>query len=297
MIHDAIIIGGSFAGLAAATYLGRARRKICIIDAGLPRNRFSDHAHGFLSRDGAPPAEILAEARAQLGNYPTLHLLEGTALSASGARDAFRISLAKGGNLEARRLILAFGISDILPDIPGLAERWGKSVLHCPYCHGFEFADRRLGILYDREVSLHQAALVAEWGPATLFLNGAEIEDSGPLADLQKRGIAIEPGPVAGLHGPGSALESLELADGRRVPLDALYVGPTTRLNSDIAASLGCAMEDGMMGPVIATDAMKQTSIPGVLAAGDITRSAHSTTWAASDGVMAAMATHRSLVF
>lgn len=297
MRHDAIIIGGSFAGLACALYLARARRTVCVVDAGLPRNRFSAHGHGFLTQDGSNPADILRVAREQVAAYPSVTFVAGRAVAAEGASDNFRVALASGEGLEARRLVLAFGITDDLPPVPGLAERWGQSVLHCPYCHGYEFAERRLGVLYSYPMSLHQAMLVAEWGPVTLFLNGQAVEDADALAELARRGVTVEAGPVRALHGRGVELDSVELADGRHVPIQALYVGPHTRLNSDIAATLGCQMEDGMMGPILATDAMKQTTISGVVAAGDITRGAHSITWAASDGVMAAMAVHRSLVF
>jgi len=297
MRYDAIIIGGSFAGLACALYLARARRRICVVDAGLPRNRFSTHGHGFLTQDGSSPAEILRVAREQVAAYPSVTFMSGRAVAAEGTSDNFRVVLDSGEALEARRLVLAFGISDELPDIPGLAERWGQSVLHCPYCHGYEFADRQLGVLYAQPLSLHQAMLVAEWGPVTLFLNGNEAEDADAIAELARRGVAVEAAPVRALHGQGAELDSVELADGRHVPIQALYVGPRSRLNSDIADMLGCQLEDGMMGPILSTDAMKQTTISGVVAAGDITRSAHSITWSASDGVMAAMAVHRSLVF
>jgi len=297
MRYDAIIIGGSFAGLACALYLARARRTVCVIDAGQPRNRFAAHGHGFLTQDGVNPAEILRVARQQVAAYPSVTFLAGRAVAAEGVSDDFRVALDCGEGLEGRRLVLAFGISDELAPIPGLAERWGKSVLHCPYCHGYEFADRSLGVLYAQPLSLHQAMLVAEWGPVTLFLNGHGVEDAEALAELARRGVAVEAGSVRALHGQDADLDSVELADGRHVPINALYVGPRTRLNSDIADMLGCQLEDGMMGPILYTDAMKQTSIAGVVAAGDITRSAHTTTWAASDGVMAAMAVHRSLVF
>jgi thioredoxin reductase len=193
--------------------------------------------------------------------------------------------------------VLAFGISDELPAIPGLAERWGRSVLHCPYCHGYEFGGRRLGVLHVSPMSVQQATLIAEWGPTTLYLNGASLPDESSLAQLQERGIAIEPVPVSALRGDGPELVAIELADGRTCSVSALYLGPRTRLNSGIAQQLGCVIDEGRFGSIIRTDDAKMTTVPGVYAAGDITRDAHNVTWASADGVTAGTALHRSLVF
>lgn len=297
MRHDAIIIGGSFAGLSAAMYIARARRTVSVIDTGLPRNRFALHSHGFLAQDGSEPGAMLATARLQLAAYPTVTFIEGKALKAVRTPHGFSVTVATGEIIESARLVLAFGISDELPAIPGLAERWGRSVLHCPYCHGFEFSGRSLGVLNLSPRSVHQAALIAEWGPTTFFLNGGPEADEASLSMLRNRGVTIEPVPVRVLHGEGSQLSAIELVDGRMSRLDALYVGPRTRLNSDIAQQLGCELEEGTFGQVIRTDAQKLTTVPGVYAAGDITRSAHNVTWASADGVMAGTAVHQSLVF
>jgi thioredoxin reductase len=199
--------------------------------------------------------------------------------------------------LDSASLVLAFGISDELPAIPGLAERWGRSVLHCPYCHGFEFSGQRLGVLNVSPMSIHQAMLIAEWGPTTLYLNGSPEPDDASLAQLQKRYVAIEPAPVRALLGEGAHLSAIELIDGRTSSVDALYLGPRTRLNSEIAHQLGCELEEGPFGRIIRTDSQKMTTVPGAYAAGDITRSAHNVTWASADGVTAGMAVHRSLIF
>jgi len=296
MLHDAIVIGGSFAGLSAATYIARGRRTVAIIDTGLPRNRFAAHSHGFLGQDGSEPGAILVTARAQVEAYPTVSFISGEAISVSGARDGFVVKLADGTEVEGRRIVLAFGVSDSLPDLPGLRERWGNSVIHCPYCHGFEFSGQQLGVLNMHPRSSHQAQLISEWGPTTFYLNGGEIADDA-RAELEKRGVAIESRPVTALHGEGKSLSAIEFADGSERPIDALYIGAPTRLNSSIAAELGCAMEEGQVGPFIRTDGMKMTSVPGVYAAGDITRAMHNVTFAASDGVMAGVAVHASLIF
>jgi len=297
MHNDAIIIGGSFAGLAAATYLARGRRDVAVVDAGAPRNRFAAHSHGFLGFDGVPPADILTRAREQLAAYPTASLVAGEVTIAERRNDSFELTLGSGQTLTGSRLILAFGISDALPEIPGLAERWGTSVIHCPYCHGYEFAGQRLGVLGMSTNSVHQALLIPEWGPTTFFLNGQPEPDSATLEQLERRGVHIERAPVTTLRGEGTALSTVEMADGRQARIDALYIGAPTLLNSTVAEQLGCDLDDAPLGKIVRTDAMKATTVPNVWAAGDITRGFHSVTFAAADGVMAGTAAHRSLVF
>ncbi len=296
MTYDAIVVGGSFAGLAAATYLARARAGVCVVDARRPRNRFADAAHGFLSRDGSDPQLILTEARRQLAAYSTVRTVEGEAREARAHGDRFSVVLASGEQVEARKLVLAFGLRDALPAVPGLQERWGKTVLHCPYCHGIEFSDRRLGVLYRAPMSVHQARLVAEWGPTTLYLNGAEL-DAESAATLAGRGVRVEAARVTALEGEGRTLSAVELDDGRRSALDALYVSPQSFLASPIAEQLGAEIEESPLGPMIRTDADKLTSVPGVYAAGDIARAPHSISWAVADGVTAGTSVHRALVF
>lgn len=297
MHDDTLIIGGSFAGLAAATYLARGRRTVRIVDAGLPRNRFTPHSHGFLTHDGSEPSAMLAAGRAQVAAYPTVRFTQGVAAGAEreNGGESFRVTLEGGEVLEARRLVLAFGVSDELPDVPGVAERWGKTAIHCPYCHGYEFSDQRLGVLYLSEKSLHQAQLVREWGPVTLFLNGAEV-GAEALVPLLARGVTVEPAAISGLVGKGTSLSAVALTDGREVTTDAIYVAPRTQLNSAVAEQLGCELEETPMGPVVRTDAMKLTTVPGVYAAGDITRGMHTVAFAVADGVNAGLAAHRSLI-
>lgn len=297
MRHDAIIIGGSFAGLSAATYLARGRRTVRVIDAGKPRNRFAEHSHGFLAQDGSNPLSMLETAKAQVEAYPTVTFTRGKAVSGGGEIDNFRIELDSGEIVEGRRLILAFGISDELPDIPGLAERWGNTVIHCPYCHGYEFSDRQLGVLNLSPMSVHRAMLISEWGPTTFFIDKGMEPDAEALAELQRRGVKIERSPVRSLCGQGTELSQVELEDGRLVPVDALYIGPRNRLNSEIAGIFGCAMDELPLGRTIRTDGLKTTTVLGIFAAGDITRGAHSVAWSVADGVTAGTAAHRSLVF
>ncbi|MES2250086.1 MAG: NAD(P)/FAD-dependent oxidoreductase [Pseudomonadota bacterium] len=298
MRHDALIVGGSFAGLSAAMQLARARRKVCVVDAGAPRNRFAAASHGFFGQDGMPPLQMIADARDKLLAYPSVTFVEGTvtAATADGA-EGFTVSLNGGEQLSTRKLLLAFGVQDGLPDIAGLGERWGKSVLHCPYCHGYEFGDRPLGVLFHSAHPPDHALLIAEWGPTTLFLNGDAGPDAEARARLQSRGVAVEPGRIAGLEGQGTDLAAVRLDDGRRVPIEALFVAPHTRPTSPLAEQLGCAFDDGPTGPVLRVDAMKTTTVLGVYAAGDVAMAFSNATLASADGLFAGVSMHRALVF
>ncbi len=297
MLHDAIVVGGSFAGLSAAMQLARARRRVLLVDAGLPRNRFADASHGFLGQDGKAPAAILREAACQVVAYPTVEIVRGEVLDA--VRDAagdFIIRISGGRTARARRLVLATGVSDTLPDVPGLKERWGATVLHCPYCHGYEVRDRPLGVLANHPMAAHQAAMIPDWGPTTLFTQGRFEPDAEQMAHLAARGVTIERQPVVALLGEAPALEAVRLEDGRVVMINALFVAPSTRMTSPLAEQLGCVFDDGPLGPVIRTDDWKATSVPGVYAAGDAARPMHNATLASADGVMAGVGAHQSLI-
>jgi len=293
---DTIIVGGGFAGLAAATYLGRARRHVVVFDTGSPRNRFAAASHGFLGQDGIAPSTILGTAQEQLRSYPTVAVTKAEASEARVQEDHFSVCTTNGDQLEARKLILAFGLRDAIPSITGLEERWGATVLHCPYCHGFEFSSRPLGVLYCSEASIHQSLLIPEWGPTTLFLNGNPLMTEH-VELLEQRGVAIEPEPVVKLEGEGLALSSVTLANGSNREIEALYLVPQSRFSSPLAEQLGLDIEQVVLGPMICTDEHKMSSVNGVYAAGDIARSPHSVSWAVADGVTAAIATHRALVF
>ncbi|MDC8015215.1 NAD(P)/FAD-dependent oxidoreductase [Tahibacter soli] len=297
MRYDAIVVGGSYAGLSAAMQLARANRSVCVLDTGTPRNRFAAASHGFFGQDGMPPREMIANAREKVAAYPSVRFVDAEATAASADRDGFVVATAGGDALPAKKLVLAFGLDDGLPDIPGIRERWGKSVLHCPYCHGYEFLDRPLGVLSVLAASAHQAALIPEWGPTTFFLHGGALPDDETRARLAARKVAIEAAPIVGLEGEAPDLAGVRLADGRFVEIAALYLAPRTRLRSAIAGQLGCELEDGPFGPVIRTDAMRMTSVAGVYAAGDIARPMHNATFASADGVLAGAAVHQALVF
>ena len=296
MQHEVIIVGGSFAGLSAALQLARARRRILVVDSGQPRNRFARLSHGFFGQDGKPPSEILANARAQLLTYPTVRFADALATSAGRTRHEFTVELDVGETHNASRLILATGITDDLSALPGLEERWGTSVLHCFYCHGYEVAGRRLGILATSERSLEAAMLLPDWSEhTTLFTNGKLTLNAEQRNALGKRGVVIETEPVDVLLGAPPTLSAVRLRNGRTVAMDAIFTTPRTRMASPLAEKLGCQFEDGPSGPYIRTEGDKQTTVHGVYAAGDAARPGHNASWAAGDGVTAGISAHQSL--
>ena len=292
-MFDVIIVGGSYAGMAAALQLVRARRTVLIIDAGQRRNRFARTSHGLLGQDGRAPEAIFADAKTQLLKYPDLTWRDGVATSAARAGDHVVVGTDDGDTVTGRRLVLATGVKDRLPDVPGLAERWGDTVIMCPYCHGYEFDRGRLGVLAVSDLAMHQALLVPDWAGSTVLLTGgAFVPDAGQRRQLVARGVVVEPEPVVEVFDAAS----VRLRDGRAIVLDGLFTA--SRIDAGpLARELGCAFVDGPVGALIQTDEMKATSVPGVFACGDVARAMASLSLAIGDGALAGAAVHRSLVF
>ncbi|KZY37604.1 thioredoxin reductase [Roseovarius sp. HI0049] len=293
MTHDVIVVGGGYAGMAAALQLVRARRTVAVIDAGMRRNRFASHAHGFLSQDGVPPERIAAQSRAQVERYPSLTWIEGEAIALDGAREAFEIGMKDGTSVTGRRVLFATGVRDALPGIDGIEARWGRSVFHCPYCHGFELDQGHIGVIGSGPMSVHQAELLTEWGSVTFLPNGAVALDADTREALTGRGVTVEDADVGKIEGNAEIC----LADGRRLAFDGLFVSPTVSPASLLPARAGCALEDTPMGAILRTDAAKQTTVPGIYACGDVASMPHSVSLAVGDGAMAGAQVHRSLVW
>jgi thioredoxin reductase len=298
MPHDVIIIGGSFAGLAAAMQLGRARRSVLVIDAGQPRNRFATHAHGLLGFDGIAPETILATARQQLASYPTVTLLNDAVTSGQRDGDLFTITTASGTTHTARRLILASGVADVLPDLPGIHERWGHSIFHCPYCHGYEVRDQPLGILATSDLAMHQAQLVRDWtSDLTVFTMPGVTFTPEQHETLTRLGIRLEPRPVIGLTGVAPQLTGVLLNDGTEIPVEGLFIASRVIQTNPLIRQLGIDISESPMGETITTTGHNETGIPGVFAAGDAAVLPHSLSLAIASGMMAGVVAHRSLVF
>ncbi|MDS1138972.1 NAD(P)/FAD-dependent oxidoreductase [Pusillimonas sp. SM2304] len=293
MHYDVIIIGGSYAGMAAALQLLRARRSVLVIDAGERRNRFASHSHGFLGQDGMPPGEIAANARRQLASYPTLTWLEGLAESVSGQVNHFTITTAQGEAHQGRRILLATGVADQLPPIAGLAERWGKTVFHCPYCHGYELGQGRIGIVGTGPLSVHQAELLTDWGDVTLLANGIVELNQDVRSALKRRAVTIEEARIDRIDGDADVV----MADGRLLRFKGLFTATRTVPSGSLATVLGCAMEETPMGMQVRTDTENKTSVAGVFACGDVARAPHSVSLAVGSGAMAGAQVHRSLLW
>ncbi len=293
MTYDLIVIGGSYSGMAAALQLLRAHRSVLIIDAGARRNRFAKASHGFLGQDGVPPGDIAQTARAQLEAYPTLTWIEGYAERAEGERDSFNITMRDGTRHHGRRLLFATGISDTLPAVEGLTERWGRSIFHCPYCHGYELQRGRIGCIAVNPMSLHQASILPEWGSVTLLLNGAFTLDDAQREQLAARNVAVEETPISQIEGEAN----VRLTDGRVLPFAGLFVASRNAPSTPIAATLGCILEETPFGTQIEVTPQKATSVPGAYACGDVARVPHSVSLAVGDGAWAGAQIHHSLMF
>jgi thioredoxin reductase len=296
-MFDVIIVGGSYAGMSAALQLGRARRSVLVLDAGQRRNRFASSSHGFLGQDGVSPEVIAAKGKADVVAYPSVTWREAAVTDARPVPGGFAV---REGSTEhrAKRVILATGVVDQLPAVPGLAERWGKSVFHCPYCHGYELGRRPLGSLATSPLSAHHASLVAEWaapGQMKFFLQGVDV-DSEQLAELTAREIRIERELVVAAEDSPEGV-AVRLRDGRRIELAGLFVLPRTGVNEALASGLGCELEVGPTGSFYKTDPTKETTVPGVFACGDTSLAFSSVAIAVGDGALAGAAAHRSLVF
>ena len=293
---DVIVVGGSYAGISAALQLGRARRRILVLDAGTRRNRFAAHSHGFLGQDGRDPADIAASARAQVLAYPTVTWIDGAATDAEITADGFAVGVASGERHAARRLVLASGVVDELPDIPGVAERWGRSIFHCPYCHGYELDNGRIGVVATSPLSVHPTLLLPDWGPTTYFTQHTFEPSVEECMALERRGVTIEREPIVAVEGEPHE-PSVRLAGGRVLAFAGLFVLPKTQVLSPLPVQLGCAFESGPTGAYVQTDAMKETTVPGVFACGDMALPAGSVAFAVGDGARAGISAHQSLVF
>ena len=294
---DVAIIGGSFAGLSAALQLGRASRTALVIDAGTPRNAVSAAAYGVPGWDGMPPGTILDAIRADALAYPTISLHQGRADMVTTLPDgSFAVTLADGQSTRARRLILAYGMVDHLPAIPGLAEGWGRFALHCPYCHGYEVKGLPLAVLARNAMALHMARMLrADWSAdVTLCLQDAKDIEPAHLEEARQHGIKVEARRVASLR-PEGAGAVLTLEDGPEATFAALFVASDTSFASDIGTDLGCQTAPGFAGPFLRVGPQGQTTVAGVFAAGDVSRPAPLVTAALADGVLAGVSAHQSL--
>jgi thioredoxin reductase len=291
--YDVAVIGGGAAGLSAALVLARARRNVLVVDAGTPRNAPAARMHGFLSRDGLPPGELLALGRNEVNSYGG-DIVAGTATDlVPDGGSGFWVRLADGQRISARRLLVTTGLRDELPDIPGLRDRWARDVLHCPYCHGHEVRDRRLGVLGGTPGAVRYAQIVRQWTDDLVYFTPSGTLTTAERSQLAARAVSVIEGTIERLIIDGDRLRGIQLNDGRVVPRDALFVPPRFVPNNHLLVGLGCDVDgDGW----ITTDDTGRTTVPGVWAAGNIVDPRAQVITAAGAGSAAAIALNADLV-
>lgn len=288
--YDVVVIGGGAAGLSAALVLGRARRRVAVVDAGAPRNAPAAAMHGFLSRDGMPPSELLSLGRSEIARYG-VEVLRDTVV---GVASGFTVRLEKHGDVTARRLLVATGVGDELPNVAGVSERWGRDLLHCPYCHGWEVRDQPLGVLASLPGSVEHALLVRQWSDDVLFFSHTYELTETETRRLIARGIDIERGVVSRLAVENDQLIGVEMSDGRVLRRTAVFVRPGNTPYADgLLQDLGCELTDAGF---VRVDATGRTSVHGVWAAGNVVDPRAQVITAAGAGSAAAIAINASLV-
>ena len=295
---DVAVIGGGAAGLSAAVVLGRSRRSVIVVDAGSPRNAPAAGVHGFLTRDGISPAELLSIGRKEVAHYGGL-VVQGEARAARRTSDGFVVTLDDGRLVAARRLVVTTGLVDELPDVPGVRERWGRDVLHCPYCHGWEVRDRPIGVLGTGPLAVHQASLFRQLtSDVVLFAHTAPVLTDEQAEELAARGIRVVPGIVDGLEVIDDHLAGVRLRDGTVVARQALVVAPRFVARSEVLAALGLQRTPHPrgVGAYIAADATGLTAVPGVWVAGNVTDLMAQVVTVAAQGTMTGAVVNADLV-
>ncbi|HEU4349274.1 MAG TPA: NAD(P)/FAD-dependent oxidoreductase [Actinoplanes sp.] len=292
--YDVVVVGGGAAGLSGALALARARRRVLVVDAGQPRNAPASGVHNYLGREGVPPADLLATGRAEVAGYGG-EVVAGTVTGATPDGDGFLVSIAGGGKVHTRRLLVTTGIVDELPAVPGLAERWGHTVLHCPYCHGWEMRDQPVGVLSTGPMAVHQGLLWTQWtADVTFFLHTGPALSEQERAQLAARGVRFVEGEVVALEGDAD----VRLAGGALVPRRALVVTPRFTARSDVLESLGLHPVEHELGigTRIPADPVGATALPGVWVAGNVTDPMAQVVKSAAAGFTAGAALNAELI-
>ena len=293
---DVIVIGGGAAGLSAALMLGRARRRTLVVDSGLPRNRFAAHMHGVLGHEGIDPAELLIKGREELAAYD-VGIRAGRVARLDETGDGVSILLEDGERLTARAAIVATGVTDELPDIPGLAESWGATVLHCPYCHGWEVRERRLGVLTTSPLGMHQAQLIRQWSDdVVVFTAGLGPLEEADEQRLLSRGITLVTSPVTEVLGDGDQVTAVRTADGLTTEVGAIFTAGTLRPHDGFLTHLGLDRTETPVGSFLAVDATGKTSSDRIWAVGNVSNPMANVPISMSAGAMAGSVVNMALV-
>ncbi|MDX6299443.1 MAG: hypothetical protein QOF53_657 [Nocardioidaceae bacterium] len=291
---DVVVIGAGAAGLSAALVLSRAGRAVLVVDAGEPRNAPASHMHGYLSRDGMPPVDLIRVGRQEVEGYGG-HIVAGTVTELlRDGLDAFWVDLGDGQRIATRRLLLATGLRDVLPDVPGLRDRWARDVLHCPYCHGHEVRDRQLGVIGGTPGAVRYAQIVRQWTQDLVYFTAPDTLTAADRTGLLARAIGVVEGTIDQLIIDGDdRLRGVQMHDGCVIPRDALFVPPRLVPNNALLLALGCHVDDDGW---VTTDATGRTSVVGVWAAGNVVDPRAQVITAAGAGSAAAIALNADLV-
>jgi thioredoxin reductase len=295
--YDVVVIGGGAAGLSGALMLARSRRSAVVIDAGAPRNAPAAGVHGLLGREGTPPTELLERGRAEVRSYGG-HVVAGEVSAVIPDDDGFEVTLADGRTVRARRLLVATGLVDELPDIPGLRDRWGRDVLHCPYCHGWEVRDQAIGVLATGPLSVHQALMFRQLSNDVMVFSNTWPLTEEDTEQLAARNISVVDGEVASIEIAGDHLVGARMSDGTLVRREALAVSPRMVARADVLAGLGLkpAQHPASVGEHIPADPAGRTDVPGVWVAGNVTDLTAQVGGAAAAGAFAGAQINADLV-
>lgn len=293
--YDVIIIGGSYSGLAAGMALGRALKQVLIIDSGKPCNRQTPYSHNFITQDGKAPAEIATVAKQQVEKYDTVHFFNGFAAKGIKTQNGFEIETTSGEIFNAKKLIFATGITDIMPDIVGFAESWGISVLHCPYCHGYEVKNEITGILGNGEYAFEFGKLISNWTKKlTIYTNGKSTLTTEQAEQLKSHNIAIVETVIERFEHDYGHIQNIIFKNGKKAAVAAIYTRTLFEQHSSIPASLGCALtEEGY----IKTDGQQKTTVDGIFAAGDSVSRLRTVANAVSMGTTTGMMVNKEIIF
>ena len=294
-LRDVVVVGGGAAGLSAASTLARARRSVTVVDAGEPRNAPADGVHGLLGLEGVSPVELVARGRDEVLGYGG-EIIDGEVVEVSSASFGFSVTLRDGSVLRARRLLIATGLVDELPEIPGVREQWGRGVLHCPYCHGWEVRDRRIGVLGTHPMALHKAVLFRQWSPDVVFFDHGRQLDAQERATLDALGVAVVAGTISRLEVHDDRVTGVRIADGTVVAVDAAVVSTRMVARTELFAGIGITATSHPAGAFIETDQFGVTSVPGVWAAGNSSDIGAQVGAAAAAGALAAQGINTDLV-
>lgn len=286
-MFDVLIVGGSVAGLSAATYLGRMRWQTLVVDSGKPCNRFSHASHGFLTRDGVHPAELLRIGREQVQAYPTVKFRPGLVTAIQPQANSFQVTLESGETIATRKVVLAMGVRDRLPELANVEQFWGRSAVHCPFCDGWELRDQPLAVQGNGEMAIHRAQLLLNLtDDLVICTDGPATFSEKDWAYLRACEVRVIETPLTGLEGEGDQLHTLHFTDGSTLPRRALFLNIKTAQHPGLVAALGCELD--AMG-FVKVDEQMQTTVAGVYAAGDMTSRMRVVIFAAAQGAATGM--------